>query len=290
MEILEKAYAKINISLDILGEMDNGYHEMLMVMQSISLGDDVKIRAEKGAGKIYIKSNIGYIPSDRRNIAYKAAEAFFGLSGISGYDTYIDIFKRTPVCAGLGGGSSDGAAVLRGLNKMFSAGFSLKELEKLAEKLGSDVPFCVRGGTVLAEGTGTSLSDLPPLPECAVLVCKPSFSISTPELFSKIDCKKIKCRPDTNGIIDSLGRGDIRGVGMRLYNVFEDVLEREKDKIEEIKSTMYDCSALGACMTGTGSAVFGIFDGRETAEQAEKLLAGENMCHIAFPVGKILAD
>lgn len=152
MEILEKAYAKINISLDILGEMDNGYHEMLMVMQSISLGDDVKIRAEKGAGKIYIKSNVGYIPSDRRNIAYKAAEAFFGLSGISGYDTYIDIFKRTPVCAGLGGGSSDGAAVLRGLNKIFSAGFSLKELEKLAEKLGSDVPFCVRGGTVLAEG------------------------------------------------------------------------------------------------------------------------------------------
>lgn len=287
MEILEKAYGKINISLDVLGKMENGYHEMLMIMQSISLCDDVKIKMQKGAGNIFVNTSVGYIPNDRRNIAYKAAEIFYEKTGISGYDTYIDINKVTPVCAGLGGGSSDGAAVLRGLNKLFSVGLKKEELEFLGAKLGSDVPFCIAGGTAKAVGTGTELIDIAPMPDCTLLICKPSFSVSTPMLFSRIDDFKIKCRPDTCGIIEAMENGDLRGIGMRLYNVFEDVLPQGQEKIKEIKSVMYDSSALGACMTGTGSAVFGIFSDRENAGRAYKALSGDNRCFICEPKRKI---
>lgn len=275
MEINEMAFAKINISLDVVSKMENGWHEMCMVMQSVSLHDDVKIQARKGKGNITVSTNRSYLPTDRRNIAYRAADIFMESTGIKDFDISIKVRKKIPVCAGLGGGSTDGAAVLRGLNRMFSAGLDRIQLEELGKKLGSDVPFCISGGTVLATGTGTDLTDIKPIPNCSIVICKPSFSVSTPELFSQIDCGKIKCRPDTKGLMNAIENEDLKEIGKRMYNVFEDVLITGRDKVEHIKSVMYDCQAVGACMTGTGSAVFGLFENEINGERALEALKAE---------------
>lgn len=288
MEIREKAYAKINISLDVVSRMENGWHEMCMVMQTVSLCDDIKIEAEKGTGKISVRTNRDYLPTDDRNIAAKAIRVFCEDMGINDLDFKINIKKVIPVCAGMGGGSADGAAALRAMNKMLGTNLDGNALREMGKKLGSDVPFCVEGGTALATGTGTDLEDLTSLSDCIIAVCKPQFSVSTPMLFGKIDCGKIKCRPDTKGIIESLNRGDLRGVGMRVFNVFEEVLPTGGDKVRNIKSVMYDAGALGSAMTGTGSAVFGVFADREKAENAISILKKEyRECFICENVGKI---
>ena len=288
MEITEKAYAKINISLDVIKKLENGWHEMCMVMQSVSLCDDVSIVTKEGSGKVTIRTDRAYIPDDKRNIGYKAAELFLREQGIADSDVEIKIHKRIPTCAGLGGGSADGAAVLRGLNRAFDTKLSITELEKLGERLGSDVPFCVSGGTSLATGLGTELKDLRPMPSCAVVICKPSFSVSTPELFGQIDCGKIKCRPDTKGILSAIEQGDIKGIGIRVYNVFEDVLGYGRDKIDGIKSVMYDLKSIGACMTGTGSAVYGLFADEDDAKKAYETLKKEHReCFICTTTEKI---
>ena len=288
MEILEHAYAKLNLSIDIVRKMDNGYHDMCMVMQSISLCDDVHITCQSGTGKLQASTNLHFLPNDDKNIAVKAAEVFFESTGIKKYDTYIKLEKRIPVCAGMGGGSTDGAAVLRGLNKIFNTGLSVRNLEQLAEKVGSDVPFCVNGGTSLARGRGEILSALKELPKCKIVVCKPAISISTPQLFSKIKCNKIKLRPDTQGIIKSLEEGSLNGVSQRMFNVFEDVIPNNAREIFGIKEKLLDFKALGAVMTGTGSAVFGVFDNDNEAQQAFDSLRKEyNECYLVEPIGKI---
>lgn len=288
MEIREKAYAKINLSLDVVRRLENGWHEMCMVMQSISLCDDITVSAVPGTGTITISTNRSYIPDDERNIGYKAADRFLKETGITGYDVDIKIYKRIPVCAGMGGGSSDAAAVLRALNTLFDTKLTAERLEKTGAKLGSDVPFCITGGTVLATGTGTDLADITAIPECTVLVCKPSFSVSTPELFGQIDCGKIRCRPDTKGMLDALEDGDLKGVGMRVFNVFEDVLTHGREKVDEIKSVMYDKKAIGACMTGTGSAVFGLFLTEDDAQDAYDTLKEEYAeCFVCKTIPKI---
>ena len=249
--------------------MDNGYHNMRMIMQSVSLHDELMIDCRKGDG-ISVSTNLKYLPNDKRNIAARAAEVFFAHTGISGYETHIGIRKNIPVCAGLGGGSTDGAAVLRGLNALFETKLARDTLERLGEKLGSDVPFCISGGTALAEGKGEALTDLPALPSCPIVICKPSFAISTPELFSKINCDKIHLRPDTDGLINALCDGFLTDTARRMYNVFEDVLPKTAGAVEEIKQRLLDHGALGAAMTGTGSAVFGIFGDKEAAKAAKK--------------------
>lgn len=287
MNITENAYAKINLSIDIVSRMDDGYHSMRMIMQSVSLHDELDITVTPGEG-ISVSTDLKYLPNDERNIAARAAAAFYALTGISGYKTEIVIRKQIPVCAGLGGGSSDGAAVLRGLNRLLKAGLDRPALEKLAETVGSDVPFCVAGGTVLAEGRGERLRDLPPLPSCHIVICKPSFAISTPELFSKIVCDKIRLRPDTGGIIDALIKQNLGSVTRRMYNVFEDVLPKGTGAIGEIKASLLDHSALGAVMTGTGSAVIGIFRELHDAEAAyNDLKSSYDECYLAQPVGRL---
>jgi 4-diphosphocytidyl-2-C-methyl-D-erythritol kinase len=287
MRTEEKAYAKINLSIDIVGKLGDGYHAMRMVMQSVSLCDDVTVAVSPGEG-IAVRTNLRYLPNDSRNIAARAAAAFFEATGITGYKTEIDIIKRIPVGAGLGGGSTDGAAALRALNRLFDKRLSAEELEKLAEKVGSDVPFCVRGGTVLAEGRGEKLKPLAPLPDCSIVLCKPAFSVSTPELFSRVRWEKIQLRPDTEGIVRALEEGSLAGVARRMYNVFEDVLQRERDDVEAIRDTLCDHRALGAVMTGTGSAVFGIFDDEAAALSAcEALRETYRECFLARPVRQI---
>jgi len=261
------AYAKINLSLDIVSKMADGYHNMKMVMQTVGLCDEITVECVPGTG-MYIDAGLPYLPGDGRNIAVKAAHAFFGYTGISGILTRIRIKKNIPVCAGLGGGSADGACVLRILDKMFKTGLGPEVLKAIGGTVGSDVPFCVVGGTMLAEGKGDDLKCLPQIPRCHIVICKPSFSCSTPELFKNVRCDKIRTRPDTKGMIAALGVGDLKEIARRMYNVFEDVLPRGTRDIADIKSLLFDNGALGAAMTGSGPAVFGVFDDNESARNA----------------------
>ncbi len=267
-QIVVPAYAKINLTLDVLGKRTDGYHELSMVMQSVTLADRVTIQktSEKG---ISLTANLDFLPGAEQNIAGVAARVFEKKTGFSVDGISIDLEKNIPVCAGTAGGSSDGAAVLRGLNHLFSAGRSLDELAKIGEQVGSDVPYCVWGCTALAEGRGEKLTRLPPLPKCAIVLCKPDFSISTPELFRRIDEVKLRFHPDTAGMLTALENGDLPAIAHRLFNVFEDVLPTSRRMIiDEIKQTMINFGALGACMSGTGPTVFGIFDSDNLAQAA----------------------
>ena len=288
METQERAYAKLNISLDVLGLLPKGYHEMSMVMQSISLWDDVGISLND-TGLICCRSNAAFLPSDEGNIAVKAAKAFFAAAGMEGAGAEISLTKRIPTCAGMGGGSSDGAAVLRAMNRLCGSRFTRRELETIGASVGSDIPFCVAGGTQLATGTGTTLEDLPPMPHCFILVCKPSFAIRTPELFAKIDSRRSRLHPDTAGILEGIRQGDVESIARRMYNVFEDVLPRSCRDIGRLKSLLLEHGALGSVMTGTGSALFGVFADEATAEKA--LIEIKKECPEAWltqPVGKLM--
>ncbi len=272
--INEKAFAKINISLDVIGKRPDGYHEMLMVMQSVTLSDDVYVELLQGS-EVTAQTNLRFIPCDDRNLAVRAAKVFFKAQGISDTGAFIRIKKNIPAGAGMAGGSSDAAAVLRALNTLYDKPYDRHGLEALAAGIGSDVAFCVSGGTVLATGRGEMLLPLPSLPDCNIVVCKPEFSISTPELFRKLDSVKLRCHPDSAGICEALIDGDLSKLARRMYNVFEDVPDRRMSSIAEIKNRMLDCGALGAIMTGTGSAVFGIFPDRQSAEATKKTLSAE---------------
>ena len=284
----EKAWAKLNISLDVMGSLPDGYHEMRMVMQSISLCDDLNLSLND-SGQIRLRTNFGFLPTDGRNIAVKAAQTFFAAAGMEGQGLDITLKKRIPVCAGMGGGSSDAAAVLRGLNKLCGTAFSPAQLEQLARRLGSDVPFCVRGGTQLATGRGDDLQILPSLPDCAIVVCKPRFAISTPELFRHIDGRKSHIHPDTDGIVNALQGGELAEICRRMYNVFEDVLPRKYAGISLIKSQLLDLGAMGTVMTGTGSAVYGIFSEEAAASAAHAALSAQyRECYLARTEGPCL--
>ena len=263
-----RAYAKLNLTLDVIARREDGYHDLRMVMQTVELADTLTLTEEEQEG-IRVRTNLRYLPGDERNLAAVAARKFWEINGCNGKGLSIDLQKKIPVCAGMGGGSSDAAAVLRALNELYGMNLSVERLAEIGEKVGSDVPYCVVGGTALAEGRGERLTVLPPLPECCIVICKPAFPISTPELFGCIDCRKIRCRPDTEGIIAALQNRDLAGVSRRLYNVFEDVLtDRRGAEIAEIKSELISCGALGAAMSGTGPTVFGLFDDGEKANNA----------------------
>ena len=264
-ELTIPAYAKINLTLDVLGKRPDGYHDLSMVMQSVSLADQVIIR-ETGEEGFTLKTDLGFLPGADKNIAGVAACAFARHTGADLSGLEIELQKHIPVCAGTAGGSSDGAAVLRGLNRWFSCGLSLRHLAEIGEEVGSDVPYCVLGCTALAEGRGEKLTCLPALPDCHIVLCKPGFSVSTPELFRRIDELKLRFHPDTAGVLAALEEGDLAGVSRRMFNVFEEALPAQRRAVvEEIKSTLLSRGALGACMSGTGPTVFGIFDNAESA-------------------------
>lgn len=273
MAVLEvKAYAKLNLSLDVLGKRPDGYHDMRMVMQTVSLTD--AIRLETGTGKpLHMESNLGFLPANESNLAAAAALRLCEATGTDAGGLSIDLEKTIPVCAGLAGGSADAAAVLRGMNRLLGLGLSGERLEEIGASVGSDVPYCVRGGTALAEGRGEILTNLPALPHCLVVLCKPAFSISTPELFRTLDGCRIRRRPDTTGLLAALESGDLPQVARRMYNVFEDALPaRRAQEIDAIKNVMIQHGALGASMSGTGPTVFGLFTQPEGAQAACKKL------------------
>ncbi len=265
MEI--EARAKVNLTLDILRRREDGYHDMQMVMQSVTLADRLTVTPARGA-EGQAASDLRFLPTGNKNLAQVAAAAFREAVGLGG-EVDVDIQKRVPVCAGLAGGSADAAAVLRAMNRLSGAGLSPDRLAEIGARAGSDVPFCVLGGTALAEGRGERLTPLPPLPPCRIVICKPPFSVSTPQLFGRVNVRKIVRRPDTAGVVAALEAGDLAGVARRMYNVFEDVMEpRRYAEISSIKAELIDCGALGASMSGSGPSVFGLFDSEAAAREA----------------------
>ena len=286
-EITLLACAKLNLSLDVTGKRPDGYHEMKTVMVSISLCDELTLRLTDD-GAVRARCSLPYVPTDGSNLACRAARLFLDRTGRPELGAELDIRKRIPVGAGMAGGSTDAAAVLRGLNALFGAPLDAPALAALGGELGSDVPYCLTGGTALATGRGEVLSPLPPMPDCAVVVCKPYFPISTPMLFSRLDLKKLRCRPDTEALCDALAQGDLPRLARRMYNVFEDVLPRRCAAVGEIKARLLDLGALGAVMTGTGSAVFGLFDDDAAARRAFDALKAEYRdCFLARPVNAV---
>ena len=262
------APAKINLTLDILGRRPDGFHDMEMLMQSVSLCDDVQLRLGDPGG-IRVQSDVSFLPSGPENLAVAAALAFRDAAGQAWEDLSIVIQKKIPVCAGTAGGSSDAAAVLRGLNTLTEAGLSRDALAQIGASVGSDVPYCVLGGTALAQGRGEVLTPLPALPACSIVLCKPRFAISTPALFKAWDKQKRRLRPDTAGALEALRQGDLVELGRRMFNVFEGVLPpSERREIDQIKNTLIQMGASGASMSGSGPTVLGLFRDEAEARQA----------------------
>ena len=286
--IYEKAYAKLNISLDVSKPREDGYHDMVMVMQTVTLCDDITIRLLE-SGPVTASSNLRYIPGDDRNLAVKAAKLYLKKTGREQLGAKIHIQKRIPVGAGMAGGSSDAAAVLRGLNTAFGNELSRNDLMILAGATGSDVAFCLLGGTALAEGRGEILTPLRPFPACFFVICKPEYSVSTPELFQALDKMKIRVHPDTQGLLEAVKTADLKQICRRMYNVFEDVPDRRMKTIAEIKRKLMNAGAQGAIMTGTGSAVFGVFpDENKAVKVAEELGKEYPFSVTAVPKGMLL--
>lgn len=286
-ECTEKAYGKLNLSLDVTGRREDGYHDLAMLMQTVTVCDELSLRF-RDDGKVRASSNLRFIPEDERNLAVRAALRFLEAVGEQGQGLQIDMRKQIPVGAGMGGGSADAAAVLRALNRIYGMPFDRKRLEELAQQIGSDVAFCVSGGTALAEGRGEKLTDLPDLRSGNFVICKPSFSISTPELYKKLDSAPVRIHPDTQGLLRAVREGDLRALCRRMYNVFEEIDDRRMRTVAQIKSRLLDHRALGAMMTGTGSAVFGVFEQEEDAHKACAALRQEYpFCCAALPAPRI---
>ena len=263
-----KAYGKINLGLDVLRKREDGYHEVKMVMQTVGLYDIIDLRATEQKG-IRVETNLYYLPSDRNNLVWKAAEMLmseFDLPG--GLD--ISLKKMIPVAAGMAGGSSDAAAVLYGVNRMFHLGLSLEELKVRGVKIGADVPYCLMRGTALSEGIGEILTPLPPVPQCWVLLAKPKISVSTKWVYSSLHANELRPEdhPDIDGLVDAIRRGDLRGMAGKFGNVLELVTEKRYPIIEEIKDEMTRHGALNAMMSGSGPTVFGLFEDARAAKKA----------------------
>lgn len=265
-----KALAKINLGLDVLRRREDGYHEVKMIMQTIGLHDDLEIRKTKTPG-IQVKTNLYYLPTNENNLVYKAAkllmDEFQIQDGVS-----IQLKKRIPVAAGMAGGSSDGAAVLWGINQMYGLGLSMQALMERGVRLGADVPYCIQRGTALAEGIGEKLSVLPPMPKCTILIAKPGISVSTKFVYENLHANDLKPEqhPDVDSMIEAMCQKDLGLLCSRMGNVLETVTIPAYPVINEIKRTMMDNGAIGSMMSGSGPTVFGIFDSPVAAKQAMK--------------------
>lgn len=271
METVVKACAKINLTLDITGKREDGYHEVKTIMQSVSLCDYVTL-VGNSSGEITISCDKPFVPCDESNIAVKCAKAFFGKTGIANPGLHIDIQKNIPAQAGLAGGSADGAAVITGLNEMYGRPLDKTQSLALGAEIGADIPFCIMGGTALGEGIGTSLTALPPIPHCYFVLVKPPVGISTKEAFAAVDSAEPMPFCATDRMIGSLG--DAAAIAACLRNDFEDTLHNEE--LLALKSRLLECSGvLGAVMTGSGSTVYAILDSRERAKACAEMFFAE---------------
>lgn len=255
--LYEGAFAKVNLTLDVLGKREDGYHDLQSVMQAISIRDDVEIDVDTNQPWTLNCSMEG-IPEDETNLAWKAAEVFYAATGRITTGLAIRITKRIPMQAGLGGGSADAAAVLRALNQHYGNPLSILALAEIGAQVGSDVPFCVLCGTAMVEGRGEKLRKLPDLPDCFFVVCKPDFSSSTPELYRQLDASVIAHRPNNQAMESALLAGDLQKIADNIWNVFDPVVTKDHLELNYIKSIYNSYGAVAYQMTGSGSAVFAI--------------------------------
>lgn len=265
-----KALAKINLGLDVVRRREDGYHEVRMIMQTIHLFDRVNIEKTSEPG-IKIKTNLSYLPVNENNLIYKAGrllmDEFDITEGVS-----VDLEKRIPVAAGMAGGSTDAAAMLYGMNKMFGLGLSMQELKDRGVKIGADVPYCLMRGTALAEGIGEKLKSLPPMIKCPVLIAKPQISVSTKFVYENLKLDEMAKHPDIDQLIKDIKAKDLQGVCDHMGNILETVTIPNYPIIAEIKKNMIENGATGAMMSGSGPTVFGLFDDAEKAKQAYKAM------------------
>ncbi|MDA8354203.1 MAG: 4-(cytidine 5'-diphospho)-2-C-methyl-D-erythritol kinase [Firmicutes bacterium] len=272
MDVSIKAPAKINLTLDVLHKRDDGYHELEMVMTTIDLADRIDL-TEKAAGGIQLESSSGFVPFDDRNLAYRAAQLIKGRFNIN-KGVHIKIDKKIPVAAGLAGGSSDAAATLKGLNQLWQLGLNLEELAELGVELGSDVPFCVLGGTAIAQGRGERLTPLPPPPPCWVILAKPPHGVSTAEVFGAFRQEKVEKRPQLEQMEAALAAGDFHGICQGLSNVLESVTLDQYPKVRLIKEKMQRFGAPGVLMSGSGPTVFSLVEQENAARRVVNSLRG----------------
>ncbi len=268
-----RAMAKINLGLDVVKRREDGYHEVRMIMQTIKMYDKITIR-KRDDNEIKVKTNLYYLPTDENNLVYKAAKLILEKYEVR-QGVEITLEKFIPVAAGMAGGSSDAAAVLYGINKIFKLRATKNELMELGVKIGADVPYCIMRGTALAEGIGEKLTPLKAVPKTTILIAKPSFGVSTKFVYENLVLDENTPHPDIDGIIDSINEGDIYSLSDRIGNVLETVTAKEYPQIEEIKNIMKQNGALNALMSGSGPTVFGIFDNKEDANRCKQLLKGK---------------
>jgi 4-diphosphocytidyl-2-C-methyl-D-erythritol kinase len=265
--IVVKAFAKVNLTLDVLRKRPDGYHDVEMIMQQISLFDEVTLRPLPSGIRVFTGHN--YVPDDETNIGWKAAKRFFDETGIQG-GVDIVIKKNIPVAAGLAGGSTDAAAVLRGLNSLFSAGLSLEQLMVIGKAIGADVPFCLKGGTCLSEGIGERLTEISVHTDYWIILVKPPVGVSTREVYESLSIERIRRHPDTLSAKIALEEGNVYHLAQAMYNVLEEVTADKLKSIPEIKSRLMSYGAKRAMMSGSGPTVFGIFTRQDRAERALK--------------------
>ncbi len=275
-----RALAKINLGLDILRKREDGYHEVRMIMQTIQMYDVLKMKKVKKPG-ISLSVNYPYIPSDERNLVYKAAKLLMDEFQVrEGVDICLE--KFIPVAAGMAGGSSDAAAAMVGINRLFKLGLSERELMDRAVNIGADVPYCIMRGTALAEGIGEKLTRIAQIPDCFVLIGKPGISVSTKMAYESLQLDKISSHPDIDGMIRDIENGDLLTMTEKMGNVFEPGIIEKYPVIGEIKDLMEDNGALKAMMSGSGPTVFGIFDDREKMEAAAAVLRESGLAKTVF--------
>ncbi len=265
-QITRKAYAKINIGLDVLRRRADGYHEVRMIMQTVDLCDDLLFEKTVKPG-IELRTDCGELPVNGDNLICKAADLLMRERAVQ-EGVRITLTKRIPIAAGMAGGSSDAAATMHGLNELFQMGYSITQLQELGVKLGADIPYCLVGGTMLSEGIGEILSPLPAPPECFLVVAKPDINVSTAFVYGNLHADTLTYHPDIDGMIEALRACDLKGITDRLGNVLETVTVREHPVIEELKELLRGEGAENALMSGSGPTVFGIFTQRETAHKA----------------------
>lgn len=275
-----RAYAKINLGLDVIRRREDGYHEVSMIMQTIRIYDQLELERTREPG-IFLTTNRSFIPTDSNNLVYKAADLMMERYQITD-GVKINLRKVIPVSAGMAGGSSDAAATLVGMNRLFRLGLSMEELMKIGVNIGADVPYCVMRGTAWAEGIGEVLTPLSAMPDCWILIGKPGINVSTKFVYTNLKIDEHTRHPDIEGMVQALKEQDLYGITSRMGNVLEDVTIPAYPVIEEIKNHMKANGAVNAMMSGSGPTVFGIFDEQEKAERAFELLKESGLTRQTF--------
>lgn len=281
--VIRKAYAKINLGLDVVRKRSDGYHEVRMIMQTVDLYDVLTFTRNKAPG-ISVVTDKKELPGDKSNLVYKAAELLAKQYSIE-EGIRIELQKNIPMAAGMAGGSTDAAAVFHGMNELFGLGMTEKEMCSLGVKIGADVPYCIQGGTALSEGIGEILTKLKDAPPCVVLIAKPDIDVSTKYVYENLHADTLVFHPDIDGMRDAIEAGDLAGMASRMENVLETVTVKKYPVIEEIKELMKKKGALNALMSGSGPTVFGIFEDRRTAKEAYEGIKEINLAKQIFISG-----